>query len=194
MLVLVPIVEGQGEIQAVPKLLHRLARQAAPDILLKVNHPIRVKSGSFLNDEDYFCRQVRLATAKAAQSGGHVLILLDCDDDCPATLGPELLRRARAVRDDVDIGVFLAYREYETWFIAAAESLRGIGGLPNDLVAPDNPEHFRGAKGWLSQRMPRPYDPVVHQLEFTQTFDLDRATSNDSFRRLHAYVHRLSAP
>ena len=38
--------------------------------------------------------------------------------------------RAAAVRGDVTITVALAYREYETWFLAAANSLRGVGGLP----------------------------------------------------------------
>ena len=46
--------------------------------VLHVNPPIRVKSGSFLNDQDYFRKHVTLATAKAAEGDGSVLILLDC--------------------------------------------------------------------------------------------------------------------
>lgn len=193
MIVFVPIVEGQGEVQAVPALLHRLARQSDSAMPIKVNPPIRIKSGSFLNDEDYFHRQVSLAAAKAAQSQGHVLILLDCEDACPAKLGPELLRRAYAVRADVNMGVFLAYREYETWFIAAADSLRGQAGLPDDLASPDDPERYRDAKGWFSERMPRPYDPILHQLDFTRVIDLDRAVTNASFRRLYNFVRQLVA-
>ncbi len=194
MVVFVPIVEGHGEVQAVPALLHRLAQQANPTMPVRVNPPIRVKSGSFLNDPDYFRRQVALAAAKAAQTQGHVLILLDCEDDCPATLGPDLLRRARSVRADVDVRVFLAYREYETWFIAAADSLRGQAGLPDDLAAPADPERIRDAKGWFSQRMPQPYDPIIHQIDFTRVFDLEQARTNDSFRRLHAHVQQVVAP
>ena len=119
-----PIVEGHGEVEAVPALLHRIARRASFQGLLRVNPPIRVKQGSFVNDDEYFRNQVRLAAAKAAQENGSVLILLDCDDDCPARLGPELLRRAKEGRSDVDMFVALAYREFETWFIAAAHSLR----------------------------------------------------------------------
>lgn len=44
MVVLVPIVEGHGEVQAVPALLHRLAQQADQEIVVRVNPPIRVKS------------------------------------------------------------------------------------------------------------------------------------------------------
>ena len=197
MAVFVPIVEGHGEVQAVPALLYRLALQANPGIPVRVNPPIRVKSGSFLNDDDYFRRQFALAAAKAAQAAqaqGHVLILLDCEDDCPAELGPKLLRRARAVRADVSVRVFLAYREYETWFVAAAGSLRGHAGLPADLAVPADPERIRNAKGWLSQRMPHPYDPIVHQLDFTRAFDFEQARTNDSFRRLHDQIQNLLAP
>jgi len=193
MIVFVPIVEGQGEEQAVPALLHRLALQADPSKQIKVNAPIRVKSASFLNDPEYFHRYVSMAAAKAAQADGHVLILLDCEDDCPAVMGPDLLRRALAVRGGVSMRVFLAYREYETWFIAAADSLRGKEGLPDDLTAPANPERTRNAKGWLTERMPRPYDPIVHQLEFTRILDLDQAGCNASFRRLSAHVRQLVA-
>lgn len=176
-----PIVEGHGEVEALPPLLHRIARWVSYQGPLRVNPPIRVKSGSFLHDQDYFRKQVALAGAKAAQGGGGILILLDCEDDCPATLGPDLLQRARAVRADVDVIVALAYREYETWFLTAARSLRDLRGLPHDLEPPQAPEAIRDAKGWLGARMASGYDPVVHQLEFTRKFDLDEARANPSF-------------
>ncbi|MGF1547352.1 MAG: DUF4276 family protein [Thiotrichales bacterium] len=194
MTVFVPIVEGQGEVQALPALLHRLAQRVDPASTIRVNPPIRVKSGSFLNDAAYFQRQIALAAAKAAQSQGHVLILLDCDDACPATLGPDLLRRACAVRGNIKMRVILAYREYETWFLTAADSLRGRAGLLHELTAPTEPERHRDAKGWLSERMThRRYDPIIHQLEFTRAFDIEQALANASFRRLHAYVQEALA-
>jgi hypothetical protein len=193
MVVFVPIVEGQGEERAVPALLHRLARRTDIGREVRVNPPIRVKSGSFLNDATYFGRYVALAAAKASQANGHVLILLDCEDDCAARLGPELLRRAEGVRPDVSILIVLAYREYETWFITAADSLQGKFGLREDLRAPADPESIRNAKGWLSQHMQRPYDPIVHQLDFTRAFDLERARSNRSFARLCDRVERFTA-
>ncbi len=188
MVVVAPIVEGHGEVQAVPALLHRLAPGGPATV--RVNPPIRVKAGAFLHDKDYFRRHVALAAAKVANVRGLVLILLDCDDDCPAELGPDLLQRALAVREDVHVVVALAYREYETWFIAAARSLRGRRGLPMNLEPPADPEAVRDAKGWLSARMDYPYDPVVHQVEFTRAFDPDLARANASFRRL---AERLNA-
>lgn len=186
-----PIVEGHGEVEAIPALLRRIARLASFRGLLRVNPPIRVKQGSFVNDNAYFHRQVRLAAAKAAQEGGSVLILLDCEDDCPAKLGPDLLRRAKAVRGDVDMFVALAYREFETWFITAAHSLAGHFGLPRDLVAVSDFEAIRDAKGWRSERMEVTYDPLTHKLAFVRIVDLDSAKASQSFGRLCRHLHGL---
>lgn len=178
-----PIVEGHGEIEAVPLLIRRIFAESGTGTMPGINYPIRIKSGSFLHDESYFQRYVQLAAAKAAQAGGEVLILLDCEDDCPATLGPALLARAKNVRNDVPTTVVLAHREYETWFLAAAESLRGCGGLSADLSPPADPEAIRGAKEWLGRHMERSYDPIIHQAAFTARFDLSQAKTVPSFAR-----------
>jgi hypothetical protein len=157
-----------------------------------VNPAIRIKAGSFLNDEDYFRRYVELASRKAqGQPRGHVLILLDCEDDCAGELGPQVLARARRVHSQVPFTVVLAHREYETWFLAAAPSLRSVGGLPGDLEAPPDPEAVRGAKEWLAARMPAGYDPPNHQPLFTERFSLAQAAAVPSFARLQRKVQEL---
>lgn len=187
--VIAPIVEGHGEVAAVPELLRRLAAEMTPASLPQVNPPIRIKAGSFLRDPEYLNRYVALAAGKAAQGGeGLVLILLDCEDDCPGQLGPRLLEQARRIRPDVPCLVALARREYETWFLAAATSLRGKRGLPKDLEPPEDPETVRDAKRWLGKRMDGGYDPVVDQAAFTNLFDLRLASAVPSFKRL---VERL---
>lgn len=186
-----PIVEGQGEVLAVPGLLQRVAASVCGGVALRVNQPIRVKSGSFLNDDGYFTKMVALASAKAAQENGSVLILLDCDDDCPAVLAPSLLAKALAVRAGIVMAVALAHREYETWFLASANSLRGIAGLPNDLGPPNDPTAIRDAKGWLGQRMLAGYDPIIHQREMTRAFDLTEARTNRSFMHLYTTMQFL---
>jgi len=178
------IVEGQGEEQALGGLLRRIAATVDPGLLARVNPPIRVKSGAFIHDESYLSKYVRLAGAKAAQENGFVLIMLDSEDYCPAELGPSILEKARKARPDVPIVVTLAYREYETWFVAAAKSLRGHRGLPQDLMPPSDPEAFRDAKGWLGKHMPSGYDPVIDQAAFTHSFSFCEAAKNPSFRRL----------
>jgi hypothetical protein len=183
-----PIVEGHGEYEAVPSLLHRIAEKCGSSTPLKINPPIRVKSGSFFHDEAYFNKYIAMASAKAAQERGAVLILMDCEDDCPAELGPKILEKAKGQRSDIHFIVALAYREFETWFIAAAESFKGSYGFPADLSAPSNFESFRDAKGWLSSRMSVNYDPVIHQVKFTRLLDIDLAKNSHSFNRLYSKI------
>lgn len=185
---IVPIVEGHGEEEALPLLIRRIFSVFRPGVYPVVNPPSRVKAGSFLHDRDYFNKYVALAAAKAAQGDGLVLILLDCEDDCPGTLGPLLLADARSVRSDIKYAVALAHREYETWFLAAADSLRGCDGLSAQLTPPENPESIRGAKEWLGRHMPVSYDPIIHQARFTARFDLHQARGNPSF---HRFVNKL---
>lgn len=193
MVFIAPIVEGHGEIEALPALLHRIGRDVASDRLLQVNAPIRVKSGSFLNRPEELRRFVQLAALKAEAKSGSVLILLDCDDGCPAEIGPRVLADSQAVRPDVPVFVALAYREYETWLIASALALRGKQGLPDDLMPPQDPEGLRDAKGWLGKFMPAGYDPIIHQCALTRQIDLAAARSIPSFERLYQHVRRLMA-
>jgi len=180
-----PIVEGRGEVEAVPKLLQRLFREGRQHGFLVVNPAVRIKPGSFLNDEDYFRRYIELAARKAqGYPRGNVLILLDCEDECAGKLGPQLLARARKVHSQVPFTVVLAHREYEPWFLAAAPSLRSVAGLPADLEAPADPEAIRGAKEWLAARMPNGYDPPNHQPLFTEHFSFAQAAAVPSFARL----------
>lgn len=189
-----PIVEGHGEVQAVPILLRRTLAALRPDAFLSVNPPIRIKAASLLGDCDYFARYLELAARKAKpHSQGSVLILLDCEDDCAAEIGPRLAADAARIRGDVPVTVALAHREYETWFLAAARSLRGISGLPADLDPPDAPELIRDAKGWLSARMPASYNPPNHQPTFTESFSFDEAASIPSFARLRRKLSQLFA-
>lgn len=189
-----PIVEGHGEVQAVPILLQRVLRELRTDSMLRLNPPLRVKPASFLTDDDYFARHLELAARKAKpHTRGSVLILLDCDDDCAAEVGVKLVAKAVAVRGDVPVTVAMAYREYETWFLAAARSLRGMAGLPTDLEPPPAPESIRDAKGWLDMNMPSGYNPPNDQPAFTQVFSFEEAASVSSFARLRRKLHQLFA-
>ena len=76
--------------------------------------------------------------------------------------------------------------EFESWFLAGAESLRGRHGLANDLVPPQDPESIRGAKEWLSDRMEssRKYTEVLDQPALAALVDLEmaRRKNQKSFR------------
>ena len=82
----------------------------------------------FLNREEEFKRVLLLAAAKC-RPGGWILVILDADDDCPATFGPDILARAQRVAPHRKVSVILANRELKAWFLAAASSLDGKRGF-----------------------------------------------------------------
>ena len=93
----------------------------------------------------------------------------------------------------MQISVVLAKKEFEAWFIAAAESLRGQCGLSQELVADPDPESIRGAKEWLSRQMPRNrrYAETTDQPALTAIFDLQAARRADSFDKCYREIVRL---
>ena len=172
---IVTIVEGHGEVEAVPILLRRIVEAVAPNANVEVMPPIRVDRYKLVKPTELE-RAIELA-ARIATGDGYVLVLLDADDDCPAELGPDLLRRASEARPDRAIRVALAKREYEAWFVAAVTSIVGQASIREDALAPEDAEGIRDAKGWLTRQMPEAhsYRPTRHQALLTRYFDLDAA-------------------
>ncbi len=183
MTTIVSIVEGDGEVRAVPILLRRLATEAGIYDTV-VPPPIRVHRDRFLRNDEEFRRMLLLASAKAGS--GTVLIILDADDDCPVTLSQAIQTRARTVVPQTTLSVVIANREFEAWFLAAARSLAGYRGLRSDIEPPMNAEGVRNAKGWLSERIPNGrYHEVTDQSAFAAVFDLIAAKNGSrSFQKL----------
>jgi len=179
------IVEGDGEVTALPLLLRRIIDWKRPGTWVDVSTPIKVKKDRFLNRPDQFARYLTLARAKAGPTG-RVLVLLDADNDCPRTKGAEILERARHIVPDRNLSVVLANREFEAWFLAAAQSLVGVRGL--DCTAADlqiEAERPRDAKGWLNARMPSGYGPTTDQPAFAAQLSPELAhLRSRSFRKL----------
>ena len=189
---IVAIVEGHGEVEAVPILIRRIAAVETPGAFPEVPEPNRVPRGRILQPEGVE-RYVELS-ARQGGPDGRILILLDADDDCPRDLAPKILQRATKVRSDRRIQVVLAQREYEAWFLAAADSLAGNRRLRDDMTAPENPESIRDAKGWLTEQMPsgRSYRATLDQPALTEGFDMERARrSAPSFRKMWRAVSEL---
>lgn len=170
------VVEGQGEITGLPKLLFRIAHQHAI-WNLRVPRPYRVPRGSLIVPGGI--ERAVAAEGNRVDGAGGVLVLLDADDDCPAELGPSLLARAQSARSDQAVAVVLPKREYEAWFLASAPSLSSHCGLADDLTAPDDPEGIRDAKGWLTERRVDglQYSPTVDQAALSSVFDMEQAKS-----------------
>lgn len=83
-----PIVEGHGEVEAVPILLRRL-RDIAQAYPLDVNPPIRRHRNEFF-EEAQIHKAVRLALKLSCQA---ILLIVDGDGDgdCPALQVPQML-------------------------------------------------------------------------------------------------------
>ena len=187
---IVPIVEGQAECESVPILLRRILAQILSEYRLQVATPFRVKRNRVVRPGEIE-RAVELAV-RDREGAACLIVLLDADDDCPATLGPALLDRcARAT--GLPASVVLANREYEAWFLGAKESLRGSRGIRTDATGPPDPEAVRGAKERLARNMRgKPYDSVLDQPALTAKVDLDMASRRcPSFRKLLRDLRRL---
>lgn len=177
-----PIVEGHGEVAAVPILLRRLAVELT-GIIVDVARPIRVQRTQLLR-ADALVRYVELARRRADA----VLILIDADDDCSARLFDSVGRPARAAATPVPCEFVAACREYEAWFLASIESLRGRRGISAAALSHPSPEAPRGGKGHMEARMDDPrrgYSEVDDQPALTTAFDLVAAHAQcRSFRRM----------
>jgi hypothetical protein len=185
------VVEGHGDFKAAPILFRRIGYDIDPSILLDVQQPIRRPRSSLVHAPGELERAVELAALKARPRGG-IFVLFDSDDDCPAELVPPLLARAKLAGMGLSVSVILPQREFEGWFLAAAESLRGRRGLPADLAPPRDPEGIRGAKGWLRDRMRgHVYSETIDQPALAAIFDLNQARAAKSFDKCYRDLRLL---
>lgn len=178
-----PIVEGHGEVDAVPILLRRFVDEARA-WPVQIGRPIR-RPRDQLAGESGVKRAVRLACVQ--RDCRAILILFDGDSDCPAELGPTVQEWAAEAAAGVPCAVVIAQREYEAWFLAAIESLRGHRNVRSDAEAHPNQENPRGAKEQFELRM-RPgtsYIETTDQSAFSATLSLQVAYRRSrSFRKL----------
>jgi len=187
---IVPIVEGQAEVEAVPVLLRRIL-EVLEAHHVEVARPFRVGRYKVVKEGELE-RAIQNAM-KDRENVEAILIVLDADDDCPAELGPDLARRSRAVAAGKPSAVVLAKRELEAWFLGAKRSLRGVRGIRPDAEPPPDPEGIRGAKEALSRNMDGcRYLAVDDQPALAAEMDLGLCrTACASFDRLVREVERL---
>lgn len=145
---IVPIVEGHGEVSAVPVLLRRLLLEMNKGHI-QINQPDRNPRSTLVQPGG-----IEFAVQRAADNAGPsgaILVLLDSDDDPPCVLGPQLMQRAVNSRSDRRVMIALAEVEFETWFLASAESLAGKNRLSSSLARPENFEKISGCQGMADQ-------------------------------------------
>lgn len=196
--VLVPIVEGDGEIEAVPILLRRmLASRNVWD--LQIARPKNAHGCGNLTKPGGLEKFVELAFRERDCAG--VVVLMDADDDrdCPVTLARQFVERIEKHGIRHPLAIVFARREYEAWFLASLETIAGtdIGGrpgLPDGLTYEGDVEDIRGVKAWLSRHLPgtRIYKETEDQAPMTERIDFQRAAKRSrSFRRLDSGIDSL---
>ena len=175
-----PIVEGHGDVAAFPVLLRRLIDEAQA-WNVGIGRPIRRRRDQLVRETEV-TRAVRLALLQ--RDCGAVLILFDGNSDCPAELGPAVQAWAAAAAGGIPCGVVLAHREYEAWFLASIESLRGYRRIRDDAEAHPDPEGPPGAKEQLEGRMQTgaSYLERTDQPAFSARFSLP-----DAYRRCRSF-------
>lgn len=178
MLRIAPIVEGDGEVPAVPILLRRIGQELLGGISVEVLRPIRLPRDRLVeNKEGELERALGLAAAKLrnqpqTDARTFVLLLLDADNDRACELAPRLLNNMRELRTDLDVVCVLANIEFETWFVGAAESLTQYLNLAVG-EPPQFPEETRSRKAWIEQRFKgHPYKETIDQPKLTAKMDL----------------------
>jgi hypothetical protein len=198
------VVEGEGDRGALEALIAKIREmQGLTDLPrvprsygvskrpLNVAYPqatARQRANAKQRIEDC-CEQYRRRAGVTA-----LLLTSDSEDVCPRDLAPELATWVRDLRLPFPVAVVLFYREYETMFLAASQTLQGQSlrgrverpGLPAGAIFPGDPEAKRGAKEWLGQQLGRKYVESIDQEALTRTLDLtdSRLGELSSFRRL----------
>lgn len=187
-----PIVEGKGDALALPILVRRILQAQGAADRVRVRKAAREIKSTLLKPGELE-RIARSAMRKA--NDARVLVLIDADDDCAATRGPELQRRLDKVLGyDISAAV-VAVREYENWLIAGASAFSGNNAFRDSIRAPRNPESVRDAKQWLNARRTgkHSYDPVVDQEPLTSQVDVETVRQHcRSFDKLWREIARLA--
>jgi len=184
MLNIASIVEGHGEVEALPILVRRILTEADPGRSANICRPIRKPRDTLLRPGELE-KATELAARKINRAGA-ILIVLDSEGEPPCQLGPQLLGRAQSVAANLPVRLVLAHCEWEAWYLAAASSLSGHRGLNSPLVPPFDPEAIRGAKEWLRKNMSpsRTYSETIDQPAYANRFDLQAARNAPSFAKL----------
>lgn len=172
--IVAPIVEGHGDVAALPVVL-RLINAA-----LIVAKPVRFPRTRLLQSV-HLVRAARIAAANVPGHGA-VLLVMDADEDCAATLGPELQQRlAECLPPSLPARVVLAVREFEAWIVG--------GDVQYKFDDPD-------AAGRLKDRIKAAhgkYSETADQPRLAARIDVQRLTEQSrSFRRLRKVVEEFA--
>jgi len=208
-LYIAPIVEGHTEQGCVQRLFHRVwGELLGSSERLQVLEPFRghrfalvhADGGALSASARKALLKLQAKTRKDAEARSLLLVLLDAETDCPATLAPRLSDTVRkALPADVPIACVLAKRMLENWIVAGASTLAGVNELPDPLPPRDQFEDRSGV-AWLDEQMrsgdrTRKYKKTADAEDFVRAMNLSECRANSpSFdklcRELEARLHQ----
>jgi hypothetical protein len=179
------VVEGHGDVAALPLLIRRVAIECYGCYDVLVPKPHRVPRTQMVRG-DFLQRAVTMQSMRITERGG-VLVVADADDDCPVELARTLAEFAGS-----EVVVAVANREFEGWFLAGIESLREHRAVKDDAVYVEDPDAKRAAKEELTRLMHEPYNEPLHQPAFASLVSIEEASRRSrSFRHFVDAVGRL---
>jgi hypothetical protein len=201
---LVPIVEGDGEVTALPLLLRRLFQEVHQVYDVRIARPKNAHGCGNLTAPDQLERFVAYALREPECDG--VLVLIDndavqgliegnvLDEDCAPAFAHHLAARIQAMHPSKPVAIVVARWEYEAWFLASLETVGTVVGVPGGSQYEGNVESERSAKGWIGRRLPpgQKYSETRDQARMTAYLDLESAAHRSrSFRRLKHALEQL---
>ena len=188
------IVEGAGDVKAAPVLLRKILYEYFDYYDIGVATPKKAGGRPALDRPGGIEKFIEYAAL--TPNCGAIIVLVDADDDCATELAKQICDRCKIVGVSVPIAVVCAVREYEAWFLASLDTIRGVLGSDHEINYEGDPEALAGVKEWLTQQMPlnRAYKPTIDQATMSSLVDIPTAHANSrSFRRLCHAVEELQA-
>ncbi|MBX9791612.1 MAG: DUF4276 family protein [Pirellulales bacterium] len=213
------MVEGEGDVQAIPALAKRVLKDCfGSQCELRVSlNSIRVGNLANLAGHrvETWLRQLQLSIRVRERIAG-IVLLLDGDTKwttdlagkkirfCPGIAARLLAAESRKVGggDVFSVAIVFACPEFESWLIAGRAGF--AGELKPDVEPPVEVETIRDAKKWLRLARHDGYRPTLHQLALANGASLDGMRTLRSFRRFektlkllveaHAHNQRIVTP
>lgn len=190
---IVPIVEGDGEVPAVPALLRRILG-AAMRYDIQVARPKNANGRGNLTKVGGLERFIRYAWKEP--DCGAILVLLDSEGECPRDIARGFSKRIIAMGVIFPVVIVVAHRAYEAWILASISTVAGHLDLAEGLEPPADAESIRHPKAWINANFPqgRAYKETQDQEAMTHLMDIGLASQTRSFRRfLHAVDEAVDA-
>ncbi len=190
---ILPIVEGDGELAAVPALLRRVLQDLNRHDVKVAPAQKRGELPRVLSRFDAFLQTALLERCPILWVMDYDCA--DCDDE--AKHAALLQERANNIARGASVEFVFMVQEFESLFLADHETTRKVfADISSVCTFPADPESVRDAKGWLSRARPKgsAYKPTLHQAKLAAQLDLNRLRSrSQSFVRFHSAVERLVA-